>query len=321
VKILHNRTTENHNVGPDIDIDGPYRIAGFAETVTDEQIAQMRSVVIAQINRTHSSRHAQNMYEACRSGREVAEVLLNPESYDAMLASVSLAIMACQNNAFAITRPPGHHASRERADGFCFFNNVAIAASYLLSMNKTVCIVDFDGHHGNGTQSIFQREDRVLFCSIHQSYTYPYTGLVSDVGEGPSFNRVINIPLSSGSGDDLFLKTLGFLREYIERFDPDYIGVSAGFDGYSKDRLLDLNYSMCGYHEAGRFLASLGKPLFAVLEGGYHDDVKECVDVFVSGVSGEKLDLDEQKSVSSQPCIDECLRILCTLSDTPEYCN
>jgi acetoin utilization deacetylase AcuC-like enzyme len=312
MKILHNKATENHNVSSDG--EGPYRVVKFPETITAEQIKPLFPVVKARIERTHSPRYAQKIRGACNSKCKVAEIPLRPGSHTAMITSVSLAIMAAQNNAFAVTRPPGHHASREKAEGFCFFNNIAIATSYLLELGKRVCIIDIDGHHGNGTQSIFQKDNRVLFCSIHQSGVYPYTGSVMDIGKGPSFKKVINIPLNGGSGDDLFLKALEYLREHIERFNPDHIGVSAGVDGYSKDRILALNYSKRGYYEAGQYLVSFGKPLFAVLEGGYHEDIKECVESFVSGISGEKFESDEQLSVSSPECVDKFSETLRTLS-------
>jgi acetoin utilization deacetylase AcuC-like enzyme len=246
-----------------------------------------------------------------------------------MIASASLAIMAAQQNGFAVTRPPGHHATKEEAGGFCFFNNVAVATSYLISLGRRVCIVDIDGHHGNGTQSIFSKNGQVLFCSIHQNDVYPNVaspccsspqpkrkrGSMLDLGQGLSFKKVINIPLERDSGDDLFLRSLEFLRKYIAGFDPDVVAISAGFDGYFNDRLLSLNYTLRGYHEAGKFFASLGKPLFAVLEGGYHECVKECVEIFTNGINGDKLASDENLSSSPPQASEWCLKTLNGLSE------
>lgn len=299
--ILHNKQTEKHN--PGLDGEGSYRVKDFIETVGDEKIKDIASLVETEINFTHSPRHKQKMKGACKSKCYVAEVSLTKASYDSMLTSVALAIMAARQNAFAITRPPGHHASRERAQGLCFFNNIAIASAYLMRQGKRVCIVDIDGHHGNGTQSIFKKNENVLYCSIHQEHVYPHpSGLVDDIGSGRSFKKVINIPLKAGSGDDIFIKSLEFLSEYIKKFAPDYIAVSAGFDGYAKDSVLELKYSKNGYYQAGKFLSSLNLPTFAVLEGGYHKEVKGCVQSFVAGFSGDEFLFSDTFSTSSVEC-------------------
>lgn len=300
MEILHNRATEFHN--PVTEGEGSYRLIGFLETVSSEEIALLSGETTTAMQYTHSRRHFYKMRGACRSKCEIAEVCLDLKSFQAIMASATLAIMAAKRSDFAVTRPPGHHAIQEKAQGFCFFNNIAIGVNHLLQLGKRVCIVDIDGHHGNGTQAIFRRNDSVLFCSMHQKSAYPYTGPVTDIGKGPSFRKVINIPLIRGSGDDLFIASLEFLREYIKRFNPDVIAVSAGFDGYSKDKLLGLNYSKRGYFEAGKFFASLGRPVFAVLEGGYHEDVKACTSALVSGVSGNSFESEELLSVSPPEC-------------------
>jgi len=311
--ILHNKQTEKHNPSPDG--EGSYRVKDFIETVSDEQIKDMMPLVETEINFTHSPRHKQKMKGACKSKCQVAEASLTKVSYDAMLTSVALAIMAADQNAFAITRPPGHHAIKERAQGLCFFNNIAIATSYLLRKGKRVCIVDIDGHHGNGTQSIFKKNENVLYCSIHQEYVYPYSsGLVDDIGSGRSFKKVINIPLKAGSGDDIFINSLEFLSQHIKKFAPDYIAISAGFDGYAKDTILELGYSKNGYYQAGKLLSSLSLPTFAVLEGGYHKEVRECVQSFVAGFSGDEFSFSDKFSTSSIECKNKNSFILKTLS-------
>lgn len=297
MEILHCKTTQNHNVGSDF--EGAYRLLKFEETVSSSQLAQVKMVSEEHLRIVHSPRYVQKVKGACKSKCELAEVSLNSYSYNAMIASVSLAIMAAQSHSFAITRPPGHHASHEKAEGFCFFNNIAIAVSYLLARGERVCIIDIDGHHGNGTQSLFRSDDRVLFCSIHQLGVYPYSGLASDVGKGPSFQKVINIPIREGSGDDVLLNSIEFLKGKIESFNPSQVAISVGVDGYGKDRLLKLNYTKRGYYEAGKLIASIGKPTFGVLEGGYHDEVAECVISFVSGVSGTMFEYADELSTSS----------------------
>lgn len=298
--ILHSKQTEKHN--PIREGEGFYRVENFIETVSDAQIKDIIPLVEAEINFTHSPRHKQKMKGACKSKCRVAEVFLTPDSYNAMLTSVALAIMAADQGAFAITRPPGHHAIKERAQGLCFFNNIAVATSYLVRQGKRVCIVDIDGHHGNGTQAIFKKNENVFYCSVHQEYVYPYSGLATDVGCGHSFKKIINFPLRFGSSDDLLVGSLEFFIGYIKKFNPDYIAVSAGFDGYVKDTVLELKYSKNGYYQVGKLLSLLNLPTFAVLEGGYHNEVRECVQSFVSGFSGDEFPFSDVFNSSPVDC-------------------
>ncbi len=300
MRILHNNTTTNHNT--DSVEEGAYRLRDFVETVTDKELEEFHSLTERLILQTHTPRHVHKISGACKCKSMLAEAQLSPGSFEAILTSARLAVMAAKSQSFAVTRPPGHHASRERADGFCFINNIAVATHHLLEQGSRVGIIDIDGHHGNGTQSIFKHEPRALFASIHQGKTYPHSGLVNDIGTGPSFKKVINIPLLEGSGDDVFLEAIAFVIEQLRRFDPDYVAVSAGFDGYAIDSLLKLRYSKQGYREAGRIIASIGKPVFAVLEGGYHSDIYSCVETFVAGVSGERINTGEDLSISPTPC-------------------
>lgn len=306
--ILHSAVTEAHNVNTDG--EGSYRVRDFTETVTIDEISAMRAATLRHIADTHSPRHIHKVEGACRSKGIAAEITLNMASFEAMLTSCSLALMACERNAFAVTRPPEHHATKEKAQGFCFFNNVAIATSPLIKIGKKVCIVDIDGHHGNGTQSIFRHESNVLFCSVHQDGAYPCSGRPNDIGKAESKGRVINIPVLSGSGDDIFLETLNFFGRHVERFNPDHIAISAGFDGYHQDTLLTLRYSERGFYEAGRLLSSLDKPTFAVLEGGYHSNVKGCVEALVDGLSGRSSTTSEDLSVSDTRCHERLSSVL-----------
>jgi acetoin utilization deacetylase AcuC-like enzyme len=301
MKILHNNSTAGHNVvfvG-----EGLYRISDFAEMVSMEQLKEFSVVSEFFIKTTHTPQYVQKIRDACNSRCCVAEVSLSSASYIAMVASATLSIMVAKEGSFAVVRPPGHHASREKAGGFCFLNNVAIATSYLLAGGKRVAIIDIDDHHGNGTQSIFRDDGGVMFSSIHQMGIYPHSGQATDIGKGPSFKKVVNILWMSGSGDDVFLKSLIFIINKVELFDPDCIAVSAGFDGYFKDSILGLRYSKEGYYEAGKLIGLLSRPTFAVLENGYHGEVKSCTDVFIAGISGDLYCEDEFLSVSSNDCI------------------
>ena len=195
--------------------------------------------------------------------------------------------MAAVQGGFAVVRPPGHHAKPERADGFCLFNNIAIAAQKLVNEGKRVFILDIDGHHGDGTQRIFYHTDKVLFCSIHQQYAYPGTGDSNETGEGEGKGYTMNFPLPAGSGDRELLEAVDRAIDRAEEFNPDAVGVSAGFDGYIEDRLLELNYTLDAYFKIGKRLGHSFDHIFAVLEGGYHMDIKECVEHFIRGVNNE----------------------------------
>jgi len=161
-------------------------------------------------------------------------------------------------------RPPGHHAGRNgRAMGvstlgFCYFNNIAIAVK---NLGKTTLILDIDGHHGNGTQEIFQGDPNVTFISLHRYPTYPGTGLTSQ-------GNCLNFPLPYSSGDLLYLETLEQALSQVDMANIEVVAISAGFDAHEGD-LASLGLTHEGYREIGRKVGALGKPVFGVLEGGY----------------------------------------------------
>jgi len=277
--------------------EGPYRIEGI------EKIGSLKEIdfdVIPYIERVHSKKHIQKIRGHCLSKMPIAEIQTSEQTFKAAIDSAGLALITAKIQDFAVTRPPGHHAGREKAEGFCLFNNIAIATKYHVDRGKKVCIIDIDGHHGNGTERIFYSEPNVLYCSIHQEKAYPFnSGEITEIGSkrGKGFN--INLPIPEGSGDDILIRALNFLRKYVDRFSPDIIGVSAGFDGYCDDRLLNLNYSIKGFYEAGNEIANWGYPIFSVLEGGYHEKVIDCIIAFVSGINKDTLKLEVRSTVSN----------------------
>ena len=182
------------------------------------------------------------------------------------------------DNAFAITRPPGHHAETDSAAGFCIFNNVAVGARYALkAFNLSrILIVDWDVHHGNGTQHSFYGDDRVLFFSIHQSPFYPGTGFVHETGQGKAAGYTINCPLSFGAGNSSYI---GIFRKILvpltRRFKPELILVSAGFDAHIDDHLGNMNLTTSCYAALTRILLDEADNLchgrlVLTLEGGYN---------------------------------------------------
>ncbi|MEZ5196183.1 MAG: hypothetical protein R2764_07240 [Bacteroidales bacterium] len=232
----------------------------------------------------HPEDYINSIKNACMNTETFAEVKLTPESYEAAISAVGLTVQASEYNDFAVVRPPGHHAGREKTSGFCLFNNIAIAAQKLVNEGKRVFIFDFDGHHGDGTQAIFYNSDQVYYFSLHQAYAFPFTGFPNEKGEGVGEGYTTNFPIFAGGGDKAFMKGIDMAISEAKQFEADVIAVSAGFDAYINDRLLGLNFSLKSYYECGFKLRRSFRNIFAVLEGGYHFELRDCVESFIEGV-------------------------------------
>lgn len=204
--------------------------------------------------------------------------ITNPPITNSPITNSPITNNQSSNNAFALVRPPGHHATPTQAMGFCLLNNVAVAARHAQALGaRKVLIVDFDVHHGNGTQDAFYDDETVLFLSTHQYQPgfYPGTGAAKETGAGAGRGFTLNVPLPEGAGD-LALKRVftEIIGPAAERFAPDFLLVSAGYDAHWRDPLASLQFSTSGYFQLTRWLKQLaeklcGGRLACVLEGGY----------------------------------------------------
>ena len=208
------------------------------------------------------------------------DTIVSPGSKDASkdaVGSIITAIDGVQNkefkNAFCAVRPPGHHAEKEKAMGFCIYNNVAVGANYLIEKYKynKIAIIDFDVHHGNGTQDIFYDNEKVLFISTHQYPYYPGSGSEKEKGE---FNNVLNIPLEAGTSAEKYLNAYENVLNKVREFKPEFLLFSAGFDAHIDDPLAQLQLSSEDFYKITKRTLEISKPfcngnVVSILEGGY----------------------------------------------------
>lgn len=243
------------------------------------------------IEKIHSPEYRQYVEEACLKGKshlDFGETTICPDSYRAALLAAGGALAAVDavfregySSAFSLMRPPGHHAGSEKAMGFCLFNNVAIAAHYATETYglERVCILDWDVHHGNGTQDIFYESPSVLFCSLHQLPLYPHSGEFHETGSGAGDGHTVNCPLPNGSGITEYLEALNreILPE-IRRFRPELFLISAGFDAHRDDPLADIQLDASDYHRLTQWILDQAVDyangrVVSILEGGYNLEV------------------------------------------------
>ncbi len=233
----------------------------------------------------HSEPHVDAIERAALSGGAQIDLdtVVSAGSFEAAshgaggaVALVDLLLGGGARCGFSAHRPPGHHATRDQAMGFCLFNSVAVAAQHALDVYglERVMVVDWDVHHGNGTNDIFSAEPRVLFVSIHQSPLYPGTGPAGDVGSGAGRGYTVNLPVGPGSGDSTFCGLVDGVAVPLARaFAPQLVLISAGFDAHRDDPLADCSVTEDGFAAMTRSLrdvcAELGALLGGTLEGGY----------------------------------------------------
>ena len=302
--LITSDTFQNHNTGP----GHPEQIARVSVIVenfkrlNNKNILWKKPSIITDkiIKDTHDVEYidlVKNSFPAKGFSSLDGDTIISPGSKEATFdaaGSIIAAIDGVQNkeikNAFCSVRPPGHHCNKNKAAGFCILNNIAIGAKYLLNKykHKRVAIIDFDVHHGNGTQDIFYDNENVLFISTHQYPYYPGTGSEKERGK---FNNICNIPLPAGTNSEEYFNAFEFALKRLKEFKPEFVLISAGFDGHMLDPLAQLKLKTEDFYTITKRIletsnkSSNGK-VVSILEGGYdlqalRDSTKRHVDALI----------------------------------------
>ena len=285
--LVTTNTYKNHITGsghPE-KIDRVTAIIDNFKKVDNKNIIWKKSIKFDEyfLNKTHSKDYINHVKHSFPKKGLVfldGDTIVSPGSKDATtdaVGSIITAIDGVQNkefkNAFCAVRPPGHHAEKDKAMGFCIYNNVAVGANYLIEKYKynKVAIIDFDVHHGNGTQDIFYNNKKVLYISTHQYPYYPGSGSAKETGK---FDNVLNIPLEAGTTSEEYLNAYENVLSKVKQFKPEFLLFSAGFDAHIDDPLAQLRLSSEDFYKITKKTLEYSKPfcdgrVVSILEGGY----------------------------------------------------
>lgn len=279
--LRHETGAHPENAGRIVAIESALEQAGSLRLERLEAPAARRE----QLLRVHGEAHVDAIEALCAQGGGLIDMdtVASADSFEAASRAAGGAALAVERllagdatAAFCATRPPGHHAERDRAMGFCLFNNVAVAARHAIDScgASRALVLDWDVHHGNGTEEIFAESSDVLYASIHQSPLYPGTGAAEYTGSGEGEGFTVNLPVAAGAGDDQFLALIQHLVAPIARaYQPDLLVISAGYDAHRDDPLASCSVSTGGYGEMTATIRDLAReleaPVLVCLEGGY----------------------------------------------------
>ena len=302
--LITSDTYQNHNTG-----DGhPEKIDRVTAVIDNFKKLDNKNLIWKKPNKfensflikTHTSNYINQVNKSFpRKGYKFldGDTIVSPGSKDASKDAVGSIITAIDGvqkkefkNAFCAVRPPGHHAEKEKAMGFCIYNNVAVGANYLIEKYKynKIAIIDFDVHHGNGTQDIFYDNEKVLFISTHQYPYYPGSGSEKEKGD---FNNVLNIPLEAGTSTEKYLNAYENVLNKVREFKPEFLLFSAGFDAHIDDPLAQLQLSSEDFYKITKRTLEISKSfcngnVVSILEGGYdlkalQESTKRHVDALI----------------------------------------
>ena len=303
----------NHDTGPEHP-ERPDRLRACLAALQQSEVWEQLHAIeatpanIAQLCYAHETTYPEHVRQYCEKELPLTyDTPVSKASFDIAKLSAGGVLRAADavatgavKNAFAMVRPPGHHATQNRSMGFCLFNNIAIAARYLQREHGIgkVAIVDWDVHHGNGTQDIFYEDESVFFFSIHQSPLYPGTGSSYERGSGKARGTTLNVPMPAGSGDSEYVTVCeNVLIPALHNFSPEFILISAGFDAHYLDALATIELTADGFATLTDLILALAEEIasgrvVSALEGGYSlKGVSESVVAHVTRLVGDSTKL------------------------------